>query len=336
MSDSPPRNDRSRRSGKPGNRPPERQKAPDRQVPGGAPKGTGSRRGGKPGKPLAAGADGPQAQRGGRGPQQQQGRGGPQQQRGKGGSGRRGETRPRPGELWLYGEHAVLAAIKNQRRTTHQLLASEDGMPRIRDAAAKRGLSITPMANQEIARRLPPGAVHQGVALHVAPLPALQLERVIAIQPATSLILALDQVTDPRNFGAILRSAVALGVNAVIVPERRSAELGGAAAKAASGALDMLPVVEVVNLSRALARLKEADFTITGLDAEGSVPIDRAPPAARRVLVIGSEGDGMRRLTGEQCDETLSIPIDRRIDSLNVSVAASLALYALTRRTQAS
>jgi 23S rRNA (guanosine2251-2'-O)-methyltransferase len=122
----------------------------------------------------------------------------------------------------------------------------------------------------------------------------------------------------------------------VIVPERRSAELGGAAAKAASGALDMLPVVEVVNLSRALARLKEADFTITGLDAEGTVPIDQAPPTPRRVLVIGSEGDGMRRLTGEQCDETLSIPIDRRIDSLNVSVAASLALYALTRRTQAS
>ena len=281
MSDRPPRNDRTRPSGKPGKRAPDREKATDRRTSGGEPKGTGSRRGGKSGKPPASGTDGPQGQRGRGGAQQQQGRGGPQQQRGQGSPGRRGEARSRPGELWLYGEHAVLAAIKNQRRTTHQLVASEEGMPRIRDAAAKRGLSITPMANPEIARRLPPGAVHQGVALHVAPLPDLQLERVIAIQPATSLILALDQVTDPRNFGAILRSAVALGVSAVIVPERRSAELGGAAAKAASGALDMLPVVEVVNLSRALARLKEADFTITGLDAEGTVSIDASTTGSR-------------------------------------------------------
>lgn len=205
-------------------------------------------------------------------------------------------------------------------------------MPRIRDAAAKRGLSITPTANGDIARRLPRGAVHQGVAMHVAPLPPLQLERVIAIQPERSLLLALDQVTDPRNFGAILRSAVAMGVGAVIVPERRSAELNGTAARAASGAMDMIPIVEVVNLSRALARLKEAGFRISGLDAEGGAAIDTAPPAPRRILVVGSEGDGMRRLTAEHCDEILSIPIDRRIDSLNVSVATSLALYALTRK----
>jgi len=274
-----------------------------------SPGAAGSRRGGKSQPPRRPGAE----------------------QRG---DGRRGFARPSPSELWLFGEHAVLAAIRNQRRTCHQLLASEDGMPRIRDAAAKRGLRITPMPDAEIAKRLPRGAVHQGVAMHVAPLPPLQLERVIAIQPEQSLLLALDQVTDPRNFGAILRSAVALGVAAVIVPERRSADLNGTAAKAASGALDMLPIVEVVNLSRALQRLKEADFRITGLDAEGTIPIDEAPFAPRRVLVIGSEGDGMRRLTTETCDETLAIPIDRRIDSLNVSVAASLALYALTRRTR--
>ncbi len=249
--------------------------------------------------------------------------------------GRQGSGRSGSNELWLFGEHAVVAAIRNQRRTCHQLLASEDGMPRIRDAAAKRGLRITPMPNADIARRLPSAAAHQGVAMHVAPLPPLQLERVIAIQPENSLLLALDQVTDPRNFGAILRSAVALGVGAVIVPERRSAELNGTAAKAASGAVDMVPIVEVVNLSRALQRLKEARFWITGLDAAGSTSIDEAAPAPRRVLVIGSEGDGMRRLTTETCDETLSIPIDRRIDSLNVSVAASLALYALTQKARA-
>ncbi len=204
-------------------------------------------------------------------------------------------------------------------------------MPRIAEAAARRGLQITPCPNPEIARRLPRGAVHQGLALHAAPLPQVQLERVIAIQPERSLLLALDQVTDPRNFGAILRSAVAMGVNAVIVPERRSAELSGAAAKAASGALDMVPIIEVVNLARALDRLKEAGYRVSGLDAGGDVAIDAAPPAARRVLVVGSEGSGIRRLVGEHCDEILSIPIDRRIDSLNVSVATSLALWSLTR-----
>jgi 23S rRNA (guanosine2251-2'-O)-methyltransferase len=310
MPERPPKKDRPGQPGKPTDRP---------RPPGGSgprpPGGTGQRRGGKPPGPRRPGSERPGGER--QAPE------------------RRGADRPNPNELWLFGEHAVSAAIKNQRRTCHQLLASEDGMPRIRDAAAKRGLRITPLPNAEIARRLPRGAVHQGVAMHVAPLPPLQLERVIAIQPAKSLLLALDQVTDPRNFGAILRSAVALGVAAVIVPERRSAELGGTTAKAASGALDMVPIVEVVNLSRALQRLKEADFRISGLDAEGSVTIDDAPPAPRRVLVIGSEGDGMRRLTTENCDETLSIPIDRRIDSLNVSVAASLALYALTRKATA-
>lgn len=171
--------------------------------------------------------------------------------------------------------------------------------------------------------------------MQVAPLPPLQLERVIAIQPERSLLLALDQVTDPRNFGAILRSAVAMGVAAVIVPERRSAELNGTAAKAASGALDMLPIVEVVNLSRALLRLKEANFRVSGLAAGAGLSIADAPSVPRRVLVIGSEGEGMRRLTTENCDETLAIPIDRRIDSLNVSVAASIALYALTYKAAA-
>ncbi len=301
----PPKPPRREGPGRPGG--PERPAGPGRQGRGGDRPARGPRDGGqRPGGPRPATAQ----------------RRGPERAR---------TERPSPDQLWLFGEHAVLAAIRNQRRTCHQLLASEEGMPRISEAAAKRGLRITPCPNPEIGKRLPRGAVHQGLALHVAPLPQLQLERVIAIQPEKSLLLALDQVTDPRNFGAILRSAVAMGVNAVIVPERRSAELSGTAAKAASGALDLVPIVEVVNLSRALARLKEAEFRISGLDADGEVTIDAAPPAARRVLVVGSEGSGMRRLVGEHCDEILSIPIDRRIDSLNVSVATSLALWALAR-----
>ncbi len=319
MPERPPRKDRPRQPGQGPGRTAEggRDRRHDRPKPpgGGTPRDGGPRDGTtrRSGKPPQGPAPRPRA---------------PERR----GPDRREHDRPSPNELWLFGEHAVLAAIKNQRRTCHQLLASEDGMPRIRDAAARRGLRITPLPDAEIARRLPRGAVHQGVAMQVAPLPPLQLERVIAIQPERSLLLALDQVTDPRNFGAILRSAVALGVGAVIVPERRSAELNGTAARAASGALDMLPVVEVVNLTRALQRLKEAGFRVSGLEADGEVTVDAAPAAPRRVLVVGSEGEGIRRLVGEQCDEILAIPIDRRIDSLNVSVATSLALYALTRK----
>lgn len=332
MSERPPRKETPPRPGKPGGRP--RHEGARRDAKPGGAKPDREAQGRKPSGFKPAGLKGSTPRSAG--PDRNAGQGGGTAHGGRTATPRRGGPRPAGDQLWLFGEHAVLAAIRNQRRACHQLLASEEGMPRIRDAAAKRGLRITPTTNAEIERYLPRGAVHQGVAMHVAPLPALQLERVLAIQPEQSLLLALDQVTDPRNFGAILRSAVALGVGAVIVPERRSAELSGTAAKAASGALDMLPVVEVVNLSRTLVRLKEAGYVISGLDAEGSLPIDRAPPAARRVLVIGSEGDGMRRLTGERCDETLSIPIDRRIDSLNVSVAASLALYALTRTARAS
>jgi len=235
-------------------------------------------------------------------------------------------------EIWFYGLHAVSAALANKRRPCLQLLATEEGMQKLGQAASRRGLRITPASSQDLTQRLPRGAVHQGVALQVAPLPPLQLDRVIAVQPERSLMLALDQVTDPRNFGAVLRSAAAMGVNAVIVPERRSAELGVDAARAASGALDMVPIVEVTNLARSLDRLKETGFRVTGLDAEGDFSLEQVPPAERRALVVGSEGSGIRRLVGEHCDEIASIPIDARIDSLNVSVAASIALYHLARQ----
>lgn len=232
--------------------------------------------------------------------------------------------------LWFYGQHAVEAAIRNPRRQIKTLLATEEAMARM-PLLQRGGLQITPSSPADLDRRLPRDAAHQGVAAEVNPLAPLQLDRVIAIQPEKSFVLALDQVTDPRNLGAILRSAVGLGVQAVIVPERRSAPLNGAAAKAASGAVDLLPIVEVVNLSRALERLKAADYWITGLDGESNRSVADASSVKRRVLVLGSEGDGMRRLTGERCDEILSIAIDKRMESLNVSVAAGIAIHELAR-----
>jgi len=249
---------------------------------------------------------------------------------GKRAGGERDPARRGERGLWFYGQHAVEAAIRNPRRQIKTLLATEEAMARM-PLLQRAGLQITPSSPADLDRRLPRDAVHQGVAAEVGPLPALQLDRVIAIQPERSFVLALDQVTDPRNLGAILRAAVGLGVQAVVVPERRSAPLNGAAAKAASGALDMLPIVEVVNLSRALERLKAAGYWITGLDGESAKRIADASAVKRRVLVLGSEGDGMRRLTGERCDEVLSIAIDKRMESLNVSVAAGIAIHEFAR-----
>ena len=236
------------------------------------------------------------------------------------------------GDTLLYGLHAVAAALRNPRRQIRTLYATGEGMERLGDLARKPGLSITPLPADELARRLPRDAVHQGVALDALPLPPLALDRVIAIQPAKSLVLALDQVTDPRNLGAILRAAAAFGVNAVIVPERRSAELNGAAARAAAGAIDIVPIVQVVNLSRALERLKQAGFWVMGLDGDGERTLGESSPGDRRVLVLGSEGSGIRRLVGETCDEIIRIRMDPRMESLNVATAAAVALYELGRR----
>ncbi len=235
------------------------------------------------------------------------------------------------GHFWYYGHHAVLAALRNPRRSCHLLLATREGLQRLGSAAQRKGVEIRIVDPQEISRHLPRGATHQGVALKVAPLPPLPLERVLAVQGEESLFLVLDQITDPRNVGAILRTAVAMGVRAVILQERRSAELNGACAKAASGAVDMMPVVEVVNLSRALLRLKEEGYRVTGLDAAAELAIEDLPYAPRRVLLFGSEGSGIRRLVGEQCDEFARIVMDPRIESLNVSVACGIALYVVRR-----
>ena len=149
-------------------------------------------------------------------------------------------------------------------------------------------------------------------------------------RPDRATVLVLDQVSDPQNLGAILRSAVAFGVRAVIVPHRQSAELGGATAKAASGALDMIPIVEVTNLSRALETLKELGYWRAGLDGKAEQTIDQAPSFEKLALVLGAEGSGIRRLVAEHCDLLLKLPISDRMESLNVSVASGIALYALS------
>jgi 23S rRNA (guanosine2251-2'-O)-methyltransferase len=233
---------------------------------------------------------------------------------------------------WLYGLHPVRAALENPRRKVHRLLLTERAAASIgRQLLAKSEHQI--VASDAVARVVPPGAVHQGAALSCEPLPRLDVEDLLLApsqRPRTFTVL--DQISDPHNVGAILRSAAAFGVSGVIVQDRHAAAQTGALAKAASGALDILPYVEVVNIARALERLGEAGFWRLALTSDGEQSIRDGVPEGDVVLVLGSEGSGLRRLVRERCDAAAFIPMKAAMESLNVSVAAAIALYELSGR----
>lgn len=245
------------------------------------------------------------------------------------------DFRPRPrrereaGEaLWLYGLHTVEAALKNPRRTSLRLLATRNAAQRLAERFAD-GLPIAVEDSSPAAldRLLGSEAVHQGCALEVEPLAPLT-----AVDLADArLVLALDQVTDPHNVGAILRSATAFAVDAVLTTARHSAAESGVLAKSASGALDMLRVATVRNLGDTLEEMKAAGFQIVGLDSEGPAPLDAAPLAAPLCLVLGSEGKGLRQRTRELCDVLARLDMPGAIKSLNVSNAAVLSLYVVRK-----
>lgn len=240
--------------------------------------------------------------------------------------------------MWLYGTHAVAAALANPARTVHRVWMAEaerdgdtDGNgARIARLAGQRGIEIERVGRAEITERLGAEAVHQGIAAHVAPLPAARLEDACAPrEPGPNIIVALDQVTDPHNVGAILRSAAAFDARAVIATERRAAPESGVLAKAASGALEVVPYLRVANLRQALEQLKEAGYWCLGLDGHADTTLDKAGFHDRVVLVLGAEGAGLRRLTRETCDMVVKLPISEQVESLNVSNASAVALYAL-------
>jgi 23S rRNA (guanosine2251-2'-O)-methyltransferase len=249
----------------------------------------------------------------------------------------RGGASYRPAEpaakgLWLYGRHAVEAALANPRRSCHRLLATAEALARLGAGGHRPGVEVVIVERAEIDRKLGAETVHQGLALSVAPLPALDLRRTCAPDPGRNVVLMLDQINDPHNVGAILRTAAAFDVRAVIVAERRTAPLGGAVAKAASGALDLVPVVEVVNLARALDDLAGLGYWRMALDGHAEQSIEAAPDASNLALVLGAEGEGVRRLVREHCDFSARLPIAPAMESLNVSVACGIALYALSAR----
>jgi 23S rRNA (guanosine2251-2'-O)-methyltransferase len=246
------------------------------------------------------------------------------------------ERRPGPGPSlvreargpWLYGQHAVLAALANPRRTIRRLLATEEAGQDL-----PPGLEVrTERVDRRALDQLLPGAVHQGLAVLADPLPDPSLDDLIAATDQDSLFLVLDQVTDPHNVGAILRSAAAFGAAAVIVQERHSPPVTGTLAKAASGATELVALCRVVNLARALRDLKDAGVRTVGLDSEAGLSLAEALAPGPLALVLGAEGQGLRRLVAETCDALARLPTRPPLASLNVSNAAAIALYAARQR----
>jgi 23S rRNA (guanosine2251-2'-O)-methyltransferase len=240
---------------------------------------------------------------------------------------RRAAPRLREGRVVLYGWHTVKAALENPARQVHRLLASDNAARRL---AQELDLKLTPeiVRNEALDALAGPEAVHQGV---VAEADALASPAIEDLTPQ-GLVLVLDQITDPHNVGAILRTAAAFAVEAVVTTERHSPEATGVLAKAASGALEYVPVITVVNLARGLEALKDKDVLLVGLDSSGECDLMAAPLRAPLALVLGAEGKGLRHLTRTTCDLVARLDLPGKIKSLNVSNATALALQIANAR----
>lgn len=232
---------------------------------------------------------------------------------------------------WLYGRHAVAAALANPRRRLQRLLLTADAEAELARQIPKPW-PVRPERTEANALRalLGEAAVHQGAALLAEPLVAPALEDLLAA--TTGPVLVLDQVTDPRNVGAVLRSAAAFGAACVLVQDRHAPGETGALARAAAGSLERVPMLAEVNLARALETLKQAGLWVIGLDGEARTTLRGVRLGTRRAaLVLGAEGEGLRRNVRAHCDELARLPmVPGAIESLNVSVAAAVALYEIT------
>jgi 23S rRNA (guanosine2251-2'-O)-methyltransferase len=242
-----------------------------------------------------------------------------------------------PSSAYLYGIHAVSQALLNPKRVHQRLLCTEKGYAALSEAwadAQSNNISlpeVTYVEKEDLERLLPRDAVHQDVLLDSQPLEDLFLADIIADAAENAVILVLDQVTDPHNVGAILRSAAAFGALAVVMQKLHAPETTGTLAKAASGAVEHVPIVREVNLSRSLEQLKEAGFFCIGLAEEGKQTLAKMNLTGKTALVLGAEGSGLRRLVSENCDDLVKLPTQDPIGSLNVSNAAAVALYELVR-----
>ncbi|HEY0485425.1 MAG TPA: 23S rRNA (guanosine(2251)-2'-O)-methyltransferase RlmB [Mycobacteriales bacterium] len=252
--------------------------------------------------------------------------------------GRRGRAAKEAPEL-LVGRNPVVEALRAGIPATAlyvaQGLDSDERVTEALQEAGDRGLSILEVGRHEL-DRMTGGVLHQGIGLQVPPYTYSEIEDVLelALRSGTAgLIVALDGVTDPRNLGAVVRSAAAFGAHGVLLPERRSASMTATAWRTSAGAAARLPIAKVTNLTRALEHCQKAGFVVAGLDADGDLSLDEFELATDpMVIVVGSEGRGLSRLVGETCDLRVSIPMTSATESLNASVAAAVTLAEVARR----
>jgi 23S rRNA (guanosine2251-2'-O)-methyltransferase len=239
----------------------------------------------------------------------------------------------------LFGRNATLEALRARRRRLHRLLVAE--APRggplrtILEEARRAGVPVAEVPRRELEVRIAvPGANHQGVVLEAGPYPYEDLDTILARRgERPPLYLALDQLQDPQNVGTLLRTAEAVGVTGILIPEHRAASITPAVVNASSGATEWVRIAPVTNLARALARLKDAGVWVAGLEATPEAgPIDAADLRGALALVVGSEGSGISRLVREGCDFLVRLPMRGRVASLNAAVAGSIALYAIDRQ----
>lgn len=243
--------------------------------------------------------------------------------------GGRGSGRASTGQVRLWGRHAVEAALKNPERSHRKLWATREGVASL-DGELPNDFPVEWADAADLARLVARDAPHQGLVLECAPLDDVFLEDVIDDEDAP--VLVLDQVTDPHNVGAIMRSAAAFGAAAIVTQDRHAPPESGTLAKSASGALEIVPWVRVVNLARALDELAEAGYWRIGLAGEAEATLADALPTGRVALVLGAEGEGMRHNIAGHCDALAKLPISDAMESLNVSNAAAIALYAVATR----
>jgi 23S rRNA (guanosine2251-2'-O)-methyltransferase len=251
--------------------------------------------------------------------------------------------RPGAGAEWVAGRNPVLEAMQAEIPVKSAYIAEgaerDDRLREVLKLAADRGTPMLEVTRVEL-DRLTGGAVHQGVALQLPEFTYAHPDDLLAAALDTHgepLVVALDSITDPRNLGAIVRSAAAFGADGVLIPERRSAQMTASAWKTSAGAAARIPIAKATNLNRALRAYADAGFALIGLDGEAETDIADLPQAAGPVLlIVGSEGDGLSRLVREACDVLVSIPITATVESLNAGVATGIALYEIARARSSS
>lgn len=244
--------------------------------------------------------------------------------------GGRGSGRSSRAAVRLWGRHAVEAALLNPSRQHRKLWATHEGIASL-NGELPADFPLEYASGQDLARLVTKDTPHQGLVLECEPLPDLHIDEVLEADPTRPLVV-LDQVTDPHNVGAILRSAAAFDACAIVTQDRHSPPESGVVAKSASGALEIVPWVRVVNLARALEDIAEAGFWRIGLAGEAEETLAQALPAGPIALVLGAEGEGMRQNIAAHCDTLARLPISKAMESLNVSNAAAIALYAVATR----